>query len=116
GESPEIKWQVEVAPGRLPGMPSRKIETLHYELALVPYGFSSNFRVDRELFRNFTSTRQKTGFKYFERDAREAIIFDSDGEVKTRLSKQLDETQTLLSQTSVLFSVPDTLSFYAYMK
>lgn len=116
GESPELKWHVEVEPGESLGKDRRKSEALEYELSIIPLGISSNFRVERETFKNSTSSREKSGFKYFERDAHEAIIFEPTGKVSTRLSEQLDGTQTLMSQSSLLFPIGNAFYFYSYVK
>jgi predicted ATPase len=115
----QVGWELALRINKefpqFPPLP-RKFEGFSYELLLRPLGFGTGFRVERELLRGYPQAGKGEGFKYVERDHKDAILFDSDGERIEAAPDRFDTTQTILSQTSKMFSRPEMSFFYRHLK
>lgn len=117
----QIAWELELgirsSSITLPSFPPlpRPLESFSYELLLKPLGFTG-YRIEREIFRGYLQSGEGKGFKYLERDQKEAILFDSDGNRIEASPDRLETTQTILSQTSRMFSRPEMFFFYTHLK
>lgn len=99
---------------QFPRLP-RQLESFWYELVLKALGFGTGYRVEREVLRGHPHRGQGQGFKYLERDQKEAILFDSEGKRIEAAPDRLDTTQTTLSQTSRMFSLAEPFFFCSHL-
>lgn len=114
----QLRWDIdlELGPTIWPPLPQQAIrpKRLAYELILGPLG-RLGYRIEREMLRGYAQ-EEVQGFKYFERDAKEVILFDSEGRRRSTSPAQIEETRTILAQTSQMFSGPETFLLYRYVK
>ena len=116
----QLRWNIdlEIGPALLPPPLRRqgafRPKGLVYELCLGPLGFMG-YRIEREMLRGYSQEQDK-GFKYFERDPKGTILFDLNGEVIPASPEQIEESQTILAQTSKMTSGAETFLLYRYMK
>jgi predicted ATPase len=95
---------------------SRPLDSFSYELLLTSLGFGGGYRIVREILWANRGSGKGQRFKCLERDPKEAMLFDSDGKRLEASSDRLDATQTILSQASKMFSMPEISFFHRHLK
>jgi len=119
GQATELGWEIDVDPAGFFSYGSRQVTDIRYELLLRPYSITNYFRVEREFLADCSPPEldgRKYRFKYLERDRNGAVLFDQKGEKVEAAIDKLEETKTLLSQTSNLLSSSDVSLFFGYLR
>ncbi|MCH8127685.1 AAA family ATPase [candidate division KSB1 bacterium] len=92
-----IKFSMETTPE------GGEIGPEQYNLELVRLGSGSSYKVEKELLTNFLKVRrgeEKNPFKFLERHAKTAVIFDEKARTFTTLEEFISDEESLLSIAS----------------
>ncbi len=96
GESTSIKFELDT-------VPESELDPEHYELELVRLGAGSSYRIENECLINSHKLRQrleKKPFKFLERRAKSAIIFDESERRFVTPEEYVSDEESLLSIAS----------------
>jgi len=116
GQAERLDWRADVD-AQVGLLAISNIENLRYELCLHRRSFFPSYEIEREVLAG-TKTEAEDGsaFIYLQRNSKEAVVTDENGQKIVASSDRLQKTHTLLSQTSRLLSNTIVIIFNLYLR